>query len=52
VDGKGTGVIYSRRSYGPQAAQELGPWVAQNGAVIEKLMMALEPSALAPAWTR
>lgn len=44
VESKGIGVIYSYRSYGNQAAQELGPWVVQNGPIIEKLLMELKPA--------
>lgn len=44
VDGKGVGIFYSRRSYGEQAPQELGEWVAQNGASVEKSSMEFDPS--------
>ena len=44
VGGKGVGVIYSRRAYGTQAPQELGPWVVQNGAPVEKVMMEFNPA--------
>jgi hypothetical protein len=44
VDGKGVGIIYSHRSYGEQAPQELGGWVAQNGATVEKAAMGFDSS--------
>ena len=44
VDGNGVGIMYSRRSYGEQAPQELGGWVVQNGATVEKAAMGFDPS--------
>jgi hypothetical protein len=43
VNGKGTGIIYSRRAYGKPAKPDLGPWIAQNGAIVEKKLMGFNP---------
>lgn len=39
-DGVGYAVVYSRRAYGPDAANEIGPWIAENGAKIESQIKA------------
>jgi hypothetical protein len=49
VNGKGVGIIYSRRAYGEQAPQELGGWVVQNGQTVEKAAMGFDPSIVIPS---
>jgi hypothetical protein len=44
VNGKGTGIVYSRRAYGKPAKPDLGPWVTQNGSGIEKRLMEFDPA--------
>jgi hypothetical protein len=43
VDGRGVGVIYSRRAYGNPAKPDLGAWVGQHGAAVEQRLMAFDP---------
>jgi len=44
VNGKGASIVYSRRAYGKPAKPDLGPWVTQNGAGIEKRLMEFDPA--------
>jgi hypothetical protein len=43
MNGKGVGIVYSRRAYGKPAKPDLGAWVTQNGAAIEQKLMAFDP---------
>ena len=43
VNGKGAGIVYSRRAYGNPAKPDLGAWVSQNGAPVEARVMAFDP---------
>ena len=52
ADGRGVGLVYSRRSYGKPAKPDLGPWVAQNGASLEQRLMAFDPGPALAALPR
>ncbi len=47
VNGKGVGIIYSRRAYGEQSPQELGGWVVKHGAIVEKAAMDFDVAKVA-----
>jgi len=40
--GKGTAIVWSRRSYGSDAAQTIGSWLQKNGQARESVFMAWE----------
>ena len=44
VDGRGVAVVYSRRAYGDDAVQRLGPWISASGARAEATVMAFDPA--------
>lgn len=52
IDGHGAAIIYSRRAYGDDGLQALGPWIAANGDTVERAAMAYDPSAVIPALRR
>jgi hypothetical protein len=39
IDDGGCSIVYSHRSYGAKASQQVNPWTAANGPLVEKALM-------------